>query len=292
VISLLESCSYPPDLLARARQPMKTADPHWRMRASAALEPALLPDHCDLLAPLFTLPETHLRGRRLSERPRVERLVELAMGRYSWVSPWLRSCALHALDPAAPGARDALERAAADPDPLVAETAAAALARNAGSGAGARPERYLTIEKVVILREVNLFRAIPHQVLAGVAALLTERWADPGELIFDKGDLGDCLYIIAAGRVRVHDSERTFQHLVRPQVFGELSLLDAQPRAASVTAVERTRLFRLSQGDFHALMAERPDITQAINRALCAMVRAANASTTVEGQPERTPIPA
>jgi CRP-like cAMP-binding protein len=70
-------------------------------------------------------------------------------------------------------------------------------------------------------------------------------------------------------------------------VFGELSLLDAQPRAASATAVERTHLFRLAQSDFYALMSERPDITHAINRALCAMVRAADASHATEPQPEK-----
>jgi CRP-like cAMP-binding protein len=90
--------------------------------------------------------------------------------------------------------------------------------------------------------------------------------------------VGDCLYIIESGAVHVHDGERALQDLARHQVFGELSLLDAQPRAASATAKERTHLLRLGQADFYALMAERPDITQSINRALCAMVRAANAA--------------
>ncbi len=272
VVALLESFAYAPELLGRIRQLMEVGGPDWRARAFAALDPALSPQHRESLAPLFAPPESR-EPAAARERLRADRMVELALGRYGWVSPWLRACALRALDPGSPGAKAALERAATDADPLVAETAAAA------------PNRYLTIDKVVVLRDVNLFRAIPHQVLAGVATLLTERWADPGERIFDKGDLGDCLYIIASGRVRVHDGSRTFQHLAQHQVFGELSLLDAQPRAASATAMERTHLFRLAQSDFYALMSERPDITHAINRALCAMVRAADAQAT-EPQPE------
>ncbi|WP_437313681.1 cyclic nucleotide-binding domain-containing protein [Sorangium sp. So ce385] len=277
VMSLLGAFSYPAEVLDRASLPMKVGDPRWRSHALDTLAPALSSEHNELVARLFASPEVLLRGRTLSERARAERLVELAMGRYAWVSPWLRACALRALDPAFGAARGAIERAVNDPDPLVAETAAAQL------GAPLKTAGYTTIDKVMVLHQANLFRAVPHQVLAGVAALLTEREVQPGERVVEKGELGDCLYVIASGRVRVHDGDRTFQQLGTHQVFGELSLLDASPRAASVTAVERTRLFRLEQGDFYALLSERPDMTRAINRALCAMVRAANAAASGAG---------
>lgn len=277
VMSLLGEFSYPAEVLDRASLPMKVGDPQWRSHALETLEPALSSEHSELVARLFTSPAILLRGRTLSERPRAERLVELAMGRYAWVSPWLRASALRALDPESAAARGALEWAVNDPDPLVAETAAAKL------GAASKAAGHTALDKVMVLQQVNLFRAIPHQVLAGVAALLTEQEAEPGERIVEKGELGDCLYVIASGRMRVHDGDRTFQQLGTHQVFGELSLLDARPRAASVTAVERTRLFRLGQGDFYALLSERPDMTRAINRALCAMVRAANAASSGAG---------
>ena len=267
-LSLLDSFSYPDELLERVRQAANAPDGGWRERAFAILEPALADNRRAALEPLFASAES-AAPTRSPEKARGERLVELALGRYGWVSPWLRACAIRALDGASVGARAAIERSSCDCDPLIAETAAAALA---GSQA-----RYLTIDKVVVLREVNLFRAIPHHVLAGIAMLLKERWAEPNERIFEKGDVGDCLYIIASGRVRVHDGDRAYGDLGHHQVFGELSLLDAEPRAASTTAIERTHLFRLGQADFYRLMAERPDITQAVNRALCAMVRNADA---------------
>jgi CRP-like cAMP-binding protein len=169
----------------------------------------------------------------------------------------------------------ALDRAAADRDPLVAETAAAA--RSGSRAADGQAAPYLTVDKVMVLKDVNLFRALPHEVLAGVATMLTDRRVDANQRVFEKGDFGDSLYVIASGRVRVHDGERTLQELGPRAVFGELSLLDAQPRSASVSALEPTHLFRLAQADFYALMSERADITQAINRALCGMVRTANA---------------
>jgi CRP-like cAMP-binding protein len=131
---------------------------------------------------------------------------------------------------------------------------------------------------VTILKEVSLFRAIPHEDIAGVATLLVDRWIMPEERIFEKGDLGDSLYVIASGRVRVHDGDRTLAHLGQNQFFGELSLLDSEPRSASVSAVESTHLFRLAQADFYTLLSERPQIIQAINRVLCNMVRRGGAA--------------
>ncbi|HZZ94925.1 MAG TPA: cyclic nucleotide-binding domain-containing protein [Usitatibacter sp.] len=290
-VAVLESFPYSPALLARARQAMKVQDRDWRSQVFALLEPALSPAHHELLTPLFAPADVAPEGAAARD----ERQVELALGRYGWVSPWLRACALHGLDAAIPGARLALERGASDGDPLVAETAAAALARAKPSfvrRGGLAP--YLTIDKVAILRDVALFRGIPHQVLAGVAALLTEHWAEAGQHVVDRGEVGDCLYVIASGRVRVHEGDRTLHQLGEREVFGELSLLDAQPRAASVTAIERTRLFRLSQADFHALMSEHPEVTHAINRTLCGMVRNANAAARMVMEVERagTRIPA
>jgi len=100
-------------------------------------------------------------------------LVELGLGRYAWASPWLRACALRALDPSSPTAIATLTRATADTNSLVAETAAAALLPSGSGDDGATPgvvmpTRYLTVEKVIVLRDVSLFKAIPHQILAGV----------------------------------------------------------------------------------------------------------------------------
>jgi hypothetical protein len=282
-LALLESFPYPAELLARAREPLRVDDPQWRTRTFAVLEPAISATHRESLAPLFA---AVVPGEASSATARDERRVELALGRYGWVSPWLRACAVHGLEAAAPAARIALERAAADTDALVAETANAVLGRSR-PGATASGPAYLTIDKVAILRDVTLFRGIPHEVLAGVAALLVERWAEAGERIFARGEVGDCLYVVASGRVAVHDGERTLEHVGERQVFGELSLLDAKPRSASVTAVELTRLLRLSQADFYSLMGERPEITRAINRALCAMVRSANAAGRAQAATEQ-----
>lgn len=276
VLTLLQSLFYAPELLARAREPLKTGAAAWRPRAFELIEGALSDEHREQVSPVFAKAET--AGREGADRRRLgqERLAELGLGHYAWASPWLRACAMRAIDSSSPEGSAALSRAVSDANPLVAETAAVVLAAATSDNGAKAAAGYSTIDKVIALREVHLFRAIPHQVLARVALLLTERWADPGQQIIAKGDLGDCLYIIESGRVKVHDRERVLREMGRHQSFGELSLLDAEPRSATVTAVERTHLLRLAQADFTALMSERPDVMQAVTRVLCQMLRSAS----------------
>jgi CRP-like cAMP-binding protein len=131
-----------------------------------------------------------------------------------------------------------------------------------------------TIEKVIILKTVGIFAETPDEILAEVATLLEEVELGIGETIFEKGDLGDCLYIIADGEVRVHDGERTLNHLGQGDVFGEMALLDPEPRLSSVTAVEDTRLLRLDQEPFYELMEDRVEVMRGIIHVLSRHLRA------------------
>ena len=63
----------------------------------------------------------------------------------------------------------------------------------------------LTIEKVIILKAVEIFNGTPDDVLAEIAGLLAEVEIAAGEIVFKKGDLGDSMYIIVEGRVDVQD---------------------------------------------------------------------------------------
>jgi CRP/FNR family cyclic AMP-dependent transcriptional regulator len=134
-----------------------------------------------------------------------------------------------------------------------------------------------TAEKVALLRAVSIFAETPEDILAEVASLLKPLEFKVGETIIHKGDCGDCMYIIAQGRVRAHDGERTLNYLGVADVFGEMALLDAEPRVASVTAAEDTRLLRLDRVPFQELMTTRAEVARGIvlvlNRHLRARVQ-------------------
>lgn len=129
-------------------------------------------------------------------------------------------------------------------------------------------------ESIQILKTISIFVETPDEALADVAALMDEVDARAGEVIFEKGDLGNSMYIIVDGRVRVHDGELTINFLGKQDVFGEMAALDPEARSATVTAVEDTRLFRISQAALYELMAKRTGVTHGIIHILCQRLRA------------------
>ncbi|MBV7332394.1 cyclic nucleotide-binding domain-containing protein [Chloroflexi bacterium TSY] len=136
----------------------------------------------------------------------------------------------------------------------------------------------LTIEKVAILKSVDIFSNTPDYVLASVAAIAEEVDLLPDETFIQEGDLGDCMYIIVDGEVRVHNDDRILFNLGKGKSVGELAVLDPEPRAASVTAVVETQLFRIDKDAFDEVMADRPEIAQGVIRALCQRVRMTTAA--------------
>jgi CRP/FNR family cyclic AMP-dependent transcriptional regulator len=131
----------------------------------------------------------------------------------------------------------------------------------------------MTTDRLNVLRSVSIFAGTPDAVLAEISAVLEELCFRAGDRIFTKGDLGDCLYIIASGQVRVHDDARTFNTLGVGNIFGEMSALDPEVRSASITAVKDTRLFRLERGPLYRVMGQRIEVAQGIIHVLAQRLR-------------------
>ena len=126
----------------------------------------------------------------------------------------------------------------------------------------------MTIERVAALRRVPLFRDVPGRSLVGVARLLEEQRAIPGEVIIERGALEDWMFVLADGRVRVHLDDQTLAEVESGGVFGELAVLAPAPRAASVTAIEPTLLLRLRRGPFEELLEDHPEIARMVFETL------------------------
>jgi CRP-like cAMP-binding protein len=131
----------------------------------------------------------------------------------------------------------------------------------------------LTIERVILLKTVDVFSRTSEDVLAEIASVLEEVQAPRGQTIFHKGEMGDSLYIIVDGRVRVHDGDTTIGELGEKDIFGELALLDPEPRFASISALTDVRLFRLDREAFSELMAGNIEIVRGVLHVLCQRLR-------------------
>lgn len=131
-----------------------------------------------------------------------------------------------------------------------------------------------TIEKVIILKTISIFAGTPDDVLIEVASILEEVQLPAGQTLFHKGDMGNSMYVVVSGKLRVHDGDHTLNDRDEREVVGEMALLDPEPRMASVTAIEDTLLFRLDQEPFYDLMADRVEVVRGIMRVITGSLRA------------------
>jgi hypothetical protein len=140
-------------------------------------------------------------------------------------------------------------------------------------GGGGRVPMFSTVEKVLYLKGISLFSEIPAEELVGIAAIARPLWYDAGIRIFEKGDDGDSLYLIMFGEASVLAGDRELARLGPGEVFGEMALLDADPRSAAVTATTNLNVLRIGRDDFHDLIDERPDVLRGIVKVLTRRLR-------------------
>lgn len=137
----------------------------------------------------------------------------------------------------------------------------------------------LLIEKVIVLKTVAMFERTADELVAEIASIVEVIEHRKGDVIFEKGDAGESMYIVVSGSVRVYDGEKTLRVLGEREIFGELALLDPEPRSASVAAAEDTRLFRVDGDLFSQLMAANVDMVRGVLHILCERLRATSATT-------------
>lgn len=130
------------------------------------------------------------------------------------------------------------------------------------------------VEKVLILKSVNLFSRMPDDALAELADALTEVHVPAGATIVEKGEAGSSLYVIISGQVAVLNGPHLLNTLGERDVFGELSLLDTEPRSATIRAEVDTSLLRLDQEPFYEVLADRLDVAMGTIQMLTANLRA------------------
>jgi CRP-like cAMP-binding protein len=133
-----------------------------------------------------------------------------------------------------------------------------------------------TVEKVLFLKGVDLFKTIPAEELSHIAQITDEVECAPQETIFNEGDQGDAMYLIVDGKVKVHAGDKVLAELGTSQCVGEMAILDAEPRSASITALTDLTLLKINREDFSEILGEKPEISRGIIKVLTGRLREAN----------------
>lgn len=130
----------------------------------------------------------------------------------------------------------------------------------------------------VDFRRIPLFSGLSPDKTEVLEAAAQRRSFKRGEVIFHKGDPGTTLFLITQGQVKVvlpSDSgdEAILAVLDEGDFFGELSLIDEQPRSATVVATEPTDTLLLHREDFLKFLNANPEQSIVLLRALCRRLR-------------------
>lgn len=128
-----------------------------------------------------------------------------------------------------------------------------------------------------LLAQVPWFEQLEDADRLLLAQQLDEVQFEAGQFVFKRGDPGGAVFIVTAGEVQIYLEDTTGQRIVfetakANDFFGELSLLDGEPRSATAQAVAPTKALRLDRADMELLFKHHPsaamDVMSAISRRL------------------------
>ncbi len=124
-----------------------------------------------------------------------------------------------------------------------------------------------------LLARAPLFASVDAEGIARIASRVVEVEFPKDHVIARQGDVGTGFFLVASGSVRVVRDGETIAKLGPGDFFGELSVLDGQPRIAQVIADEPTVCLALASWDFEAVVKEQPAVALAILRGLAGRLR-------------------
>lgn len=169
------------------------------------------------------------------------------------------------------------ERLQNDPDEWLRECTV--FARNYGE-----PMDTLTtlslMDRILFFKRVPLFADLPPVDLKQVASIADEEVFNDGEEIAHEGDMGDVMFIIVSGEVKVcalqdgHEVE--IARRSTGDYVGEMSIIGREPRMASLVAVGDVRTLCIDQKSFEGLIRERPDVSLALMQGLSRRLKEAS----------------
>ena len=131
----------------------------------------------------------------------------------------------------------------------------------------------ITVQKILFLRNVPLFAGMPPDELSHLAGIAEEVVMPQGEEIIHQGDMGETMYVIVEGEVEIHRGDESLAVLGAKNYFGEMSILDGEPRSASATAKADCLLLRIDQSGFYDILKRHFEVAMTIIQTLTRRLR-------------------
>ena len=145
---------------------------------------------------------------------------------------------------------------------------------------GIGPTAISTGEKILLLKEIEIFSGLGPSELAAIASVTEERDYAEDMTVITQNDAGESLFLIIQGRVQVimeeaEGKEVPLNNIGAGGAFGEMSLIDDNPRSATIRTVEPCRFLILHKQEFKEIAMEFPRVTLQICSILSQRIREA-----------------
>ncbi len=129
-----------------------------------------------------------------------------------------------------------------------------------------------------LLSQIPIFASLGNEDRASLAERIVRQSFPKGSTLFRRGEPGNALYIIIRGQIRIFASTRqgneiTLALLGPGEFFGEMALLDGEPRSANAEAAEETEVHFLDRDNFFSFLMHKESALRAILRALSQRLR-------------------
>src|SRR6187397_173399 len=136
-------------------------------------------------------------------------------------------------------------------------------------------------ERTMALKAVPFFTLLSDRELDVIRAVASEKSYPKNAVVLTEGEMGDSLYMIQSGKVKVfigdEDGREIILKILGPGAFfGEMSMIDKQPRSASVTTLEQSVFQVLSHAMFEKCVEQEPRIATHVMTILAHRVREAD----------------
>jgi CRP/FNR family cyclic AMP-dependent transcriptional regulator len=138
-----------------------------------------------------------------------------------------------------------------------------------------------TTVSTAVLKAVPLFASFPEEQLRMLTTMVSRRSAARGTTIMAGGDATDSLYIVLSGRLKVmmsdSDGKEVILTILGPgEFFGEMGLIDDEPRSASVVTIEPCELLSIAKRDFKKCLVDSHEMAMHVMRGLVKRLREAD----------------
>ncbi|NBC04775.1 MAG: cyclic nucleotide-binding domain-containing protein [Bacteroidetes bacterium] len=130
-----------------------------------------------------------------------------------------------------------------------------------------------TIERVIFLQSIELFKDIPSEQLAHLAGITNSFIAEKDQILFREGERSKSLYLLIDGKVQLTRKEKLRKEITGADAIGVWGFFDGKERLMTATCKEECHFLKINRMDFYDLLEERVHLSEEILKYFVERIR-------------------